>query len=278
MKNFLFRLLASITNVNYYRLVLFEKLSNTISFYSLFLVGTTLVLSVKFWVADLPFLMTSVTQAGEELILNYPNDLVVEVSDGQLSSSSKPIRVSYPQNTPSRFLEISENLAIIGESDDIKELGSTLFLLTSTELQSISQGDVVSTMSWKELFPENDVLVTSATIADQSEVVKQVILDILSVSAYLFPVGMFGFLVISRLFMILLESAIVYVLIKIQNIRFNFVQVFQLVVSLFVPAEIINQISLIVYPDLPVSMLSLSFWILFIFVFFSLRLPSWQKI
>ncbi len=80
------------------------------------------------------------------------------------------------------------------------------------------------------------------------------------------PLLFFSNLLISRLVFVALETTLLYFVLKIYRRPQQFTQLLKLTLHILVLAEVINQWSQLVLPQATFSMLSLSFWVMIVFV------------
>lgn len=74
-------------------------------------------------------------------------------------------------------------------------------------------------------------------------------------------------LFIAKFWMAFSEGLLVFLFMKLNRIKINFKQTLQLSLAISIVAEFINQITTWFYPNLSFSMASLSYWIIFSFIF-----------
>lgn len=91
---------------------------------------------------------------------------------------------------------------------------------------------------------------------------KELLASVQTVLPFLFFIS----LMISRTIFLLLETTLLYFVLKIFHQPQKFVQLIKLTLHILVLAELINQWSQIVLPQATFSMLSLSFWVLLVVV------------
>lgn len=80
------------------------------------------------------------------------------------------------------------------------------------------------------------------------------------------PLLFFSNLFISRLVFLALETTLLYFVLKIYRKPRQFTQLLRLTLHVLVLAEVVNQWSQLVLPQATFSMLSLSFWVMIVFV------------
>lgn len=268
MKYFIARLFASISSTQFYKLVLIEPFKRSLSFYLLFLVLISLVMSLEYWIRTRTQLRFYIDSVSQEAVTRYPQDLVVNWNSNELTSSYS-FYIDFPQETLSSITQLADKLALVTPVNESSEY-STLFQITPTELQLIDDGEIVRSEKLDILLDTDDFTLSANSIDSQSQRAEEWLYTQLEILGYLYPLGSFIFLCISRAYLILIETTITFLFLKIYRVHWSYRQLLQLIMALFIPAEIINQVAKIAQIDAPTSILSLSFWILFVFVFFSI--------
>lgn len=221
---------------------------------------------------DVPVLLSQLDQASHELAAAYPSDLVIHWDQNQLSISPEnylPIKVPYFE--PWKEDALSDFVSVINPSlpNDGGELTkefevSTLTVVTSDQLWlNISPG-LWNTLPLRDLpkFDQSFEMTSenkSEFLEAWSKYLQTSITDFKWFVFLFFPMG----LLISRLMVSLVNTFLAYLLLQIWGKDLKFSKVWQLVLHLLIPTEIIGQISEYAYADLEWSIYSLSFWLLF---------------
>lgn len=250
---------------------MYQPFWEVIRFYATFLVLITLVLTIYYWVTIREQLQTFAQNTVAQVEASYPNDLTLEWSGSELHSTISPLVVPFPADTPKLLKEQTENFAVYTTTESETAPVDTMFLVTSTQLHDVEEGHVASGVNLSDLLGEAPLTVTKQNLPEMSEKVLNFTRSAATVAGYLFPLAAYLYFIVSSLYIALFETVIIFILIKIQRIPLSFRQLFQLSIMILVPAQIINTITLMAQLDTPVSMLTLSFWVLFIFIFFSLQ-------
>lgn len=269
MKYFVARVVASISSTQLYEQVLSEPFKTPFFFYLQFLVLVAAMLSVRYWVATIPFIEQQTAAIKTEAINNFPSDFSASWNGEQLIPSAS-LEVDFPTKTPVTIKELADKLAVIQLNEDSTNQ-SVLIAVTPTKLRLLDQGTVVQEENIALFLGETDFILNKETLPMFAGIVESWITSNSVIIGYVYPIGILLFLVISRTYLLLIESGIIYLFLRISNSNLPFRKLFQLVMSLFVPAEIINQVANIAGLHTSTSILSLSFWIFFVYVFFSIN-------
>ena len=269
MKYFVARLLASISSTQLYEQVLREPFKKPFSFYLQFLLLTATALSIRYWVVTIPFIEAQTANIKSEAIRNYPAEFST-TWDGQQLNSSSPLLIDFPKNTPVSLKELADNLALIQPNEDTTNQ-SVLIAITPTQVRLLDDGSVVQEEPLAAFLGDETFRANQESFPELATRFENWVNANAVVVGFIYPVAIFLFLIISRSYLLLVESGIIFLLLKISNSNVKFAKLFQLVMALFVPAEIINQIATFADLHTSVSILSLSFWIFFVYVFFSIN-------
>lgn len=273
MKKFFRQIFESISNLEYYRHLFFRSFSDSLKFYFLFLGLISLVLTAEYWIKTVPQITSTAQQIAIEAQTAFPVDLLLVWQNGKIISNMYPVTIPFPSAAPSSIKESAEYLAVIVASEESPH-GNALFTITPTRIISYDQGQVISELELTQILGSEPQILSKATIAGHSETILELVKSGTKISGYVLPIFFWLFLSISRLYIICLETVIIFILTKIQRIHISFGKLYQLSMHIFVPAEIVHQITRIAQVEIPVSMLTLSFWIFFIYIFFSLQKRS----
>lgn len=266
---FISRLLASITSVNYYQLVLIEPFKKTISFYLTFLLVITGISSIYFWNHDLPIIKQDFDTAKNELLARYPKDLVV-TWNGQQLRTNYAVTVDFPEVTSDFIRSQANHLAYIQTDETVAEYHS-LFVVTPTRLLYLDDHEVAEETKLSDFLGDKQFAITAQSLPDQVAQLYDSVKLGLDLSTYVFPPITFMVFLLINGYLIVIESAIIFVFFKLMKINMPYKKLLQLIISLFVPAGIVTEIARYAGWYLPISILSLSFWLFFVFVFFSLQ-------
>ena len=272
MKYFIARFLASLSSVKYYQLVLVEKFGTTLKFYLAFLFVISLMLTAKFWLLDLPRLKSETSKIRQEMVTYYPKDLVMNWNGTELHSNQN-LTLPFPAKTPVSVKEMANNLAFV-DTDEELDSYSTLLALTPTRLLYLDNAEIIEEQELSKLILYEPFEITAQNFPGLSQKIQDWLFTTYQITGFFLPVVHYIYLLFGRAYLIALESGIIFLFFRISKINSKYSKLLQLVIALFVPAEIVNFAANIAGWQLPTSILSLSFWIFFVFVFFSMKKQS----
>lgn len=265
-------LIGSLSDLNYYVEILNTPLRFSLKFVAWFYLFLGILLTLIFVVKDLPQINSDINATRSELVTNYPDTLVFNWKDGQLSSNAEqPITVSYPSVFPPSE-RLPKNLALIDTDTDVApENLNVLFFVNRSKLFINSlQGN------WAEVDLVKAIEVQSATI-DKTKIVelaessKETQREAISVLPGLILIKETVGLFLSRIFILLLNSLIIQLIFQILNKPLTYKKVFQLGLHALIPAELLYQYSVLLFPQLGFSMFSLTFWLIMVLIIWHLR-------
>lgn len=232
------------------------------------------------WVGVSAFNLYKYLPAAQDLVSNslnevenhYPSNLEITWNGESLNSSISPLSVSYPSFfNPSEWLLPENFIDINTHQQDFEPNENTFLSLTSDSLTINSMGsqeqfrlpDLLGNQSFEV---NREVVVNFIDQTNDGEIrnwliVIAVILSLISWIGVLF----------SRLILAVVESAIGYLMLNIAGRKESYSKIFQISLYILIPAEIIYQISIQVVPEFASAFLTLSFWVMFIAILFSLR-------
>lgn len=279
-KTFLRTIKKTLTQPAYYFEIMQAKFWFVFRFFSLSLILLGLLMAVRFNQRSIPQLKTGFNQALAELKNNYPVELMIEWDGSKLElSTDDPITIGYPSNWPGILpaeIEQPTQLAYLTDqdltSDEInKEFTvDSWFVIDQDQLfvSDLNQGWNSQLLS--PLFPEPRSI--SAENLDQfineiQQTVESYLQAIQASSYFVIPLA----LIMTTLWTLLIESVILFLLFKLNRLGLNFGQTFKFSLQVGVVAELVNQLSIWLYPDLNWPMFSLTFWLVTIYVFWTQR-------
>lgn len=271
MKNFFSKLLASISSTEYYHTVIYRPFHEVAIFYLVFLILISGIYTVQYWLQVLPQYKNGVAEILQETEKHFPSDLTLTWSGTELNTSHQPLVVAFPQAAPQSVKEMADYLVVVTSENTPTPSQTSLFITSPTTIYTLNQGTLDSVGSLQDILGNESFEVTKDNLQLYTEKIQNVSNDVLTATGYLFPIGMVFFLSITSLYILLIDTLIIFLFIKIQRIALSYHQLLQLGLALLVPAQIIELVTKLAQLDTQVSMLSLSFWILFIVVFFSLQ-------
>lgn len=271
MKYFFFSILESISSLEFYKKALQSSLGQMLRFYLLFMILVVAVLSAHYWLDTKPKYQQYAETVFEEVARHYPSDLVISWDGRELRSTETPLTIPFPTSLPKNLNSLSEHLLIITSEPEPVPQESTLFIATPTHLYTANQGQVSQGVALADLLGEDNMYIDQDTAPSFLETTTEQTAMLLNITGYVFPAVSYIFLVSTSLVLLVFDTAVIFLFIKLQQLSISYKQLLQLGLAVLIPAQIIELVTVLANLDVPISMLSLSFWILFIVVFFSLK-------
>jgi len=223
----------------------------------------------------IPSLQHQTNIALDEAVTNYPAELEITWNKNQLkSSTTETIKIAYPSSMekssglpPTLGYFIPENFSSTQFSNRLEQ--ESLFVVTDRNFFINNlQGDWTKA-PLTELLPTADVVLNKNTSAEFISKLKQELGKIASfikkLNFIIIPIG----LIIARLWMSFFESILLFLFFKLNKLSLKFSKIIQFSLHLVVVAEIINQVASWLYPNIQVSMLTLAYWSIFGYIFWT---------
>jgi hypothetical protein len=188
-----------------------------------------------------------------------------------------PLKPSWRENL--QFLSLPANLLIIDPSLTLSEQKlsheppvQTQFIANSTHLLSSRPGGTWQSTELKKLPGfTNSFEINQTNIKDYVKgwnvYLTQFLLSISLILPFILPF----FFLISRLWITLLDSAMIYFFSRLMGKPFPFLKIWQLSWHIAVPAELVQQLTNWFFPGVQHDIYNLTFWILFAVLMYELR-------
>lgn len=267
--------LNSLSSWQFYQQLHRVQLKKSIAMYLIFLTLVAVLNTFWFWKITAPQLKSQIEASINELAKAYPADLVVEWNGAQLTTNFSPVVFEMPISAPPFFSDLADNLLILNTNQaEVDE--SALLTITTSSVVLFANGTSGQPTDL-EFFLGDSFVVSSTNVPalqDQAEAMYRRFASF--VSLLFFPGYLIGVFLI-RLVGLLFDSVLIYFIFCLNRYQTTFLSILQLCLHLYVPAEIIQQIALRVLPEMTFSMHSFSFWILFLFLFFSNKLGMTRR-
>lgn len=278
-------LIGSVTQPAFYIQILNRPLSFSIRFFviSCVLLGVVsafLTIQIRF-----PQFLDDFQAAMVKMEQNYPSDLVIHWSDGKLSTNTdQPLLVTYPESIGYRPTELLSMIDPQFNDDQLDQIGTQLpastFSVVTQQNVLINDGLGNWTIIRLNELPyfNQDFEITHANlpiVVSQATHQFQQLLQIAKpVTFVLLPV----IFLITGLWTAIWYTIIGQFLLTLYGKNFGFKKIYQLTLHLIFVAQCIAQLTLFLYPQVSFSMFSLSYWVLFIALSFTLRQVSAVKL
>jgi hypothetical protein len=263
------------TSPKYYLEIFKAPFGFSLRFFMVSMIFLGLTLTWRVNQSVIPALQHQANISLDEEVANYPTDLEIVWNKDQLTSSTtETIRVSYPSGMeqssdlpPTLGYFIPEDITAAQFSEKLEQ--ESLFVITNRKFFINNlQGDWTNA-PLTELLPETDVVLNKNTNAEFISKFKQeleeTIVFVKQLNFVAIPIG----LIIIRLWMSFLEAILLFLFFKLNRFKLKFSKIMQLSLHLVVIAEIINQVTSWLYPDIQISMLILAYWSIFCYVFWT---------
>ncbi len=225
--------------------------------------------AVLFSLFSIPVYTSQIGNTSLQLENNFPATLKISWDKQQLVTSEKPLILPYPQFLPSSGLP--PTFGVIDPSKSSPNSDS--FFFVNNNKLFVSAGP----SNWSE-FPlkelpgfENSFTIDKSSLPTFVQEWKSAALQTLQAMPFFVPFAYIFFLPVIRLFQILLDSLLIFLILRLANRKFSYQKIYQISLHITVVAETIRVLTdhLLGASNLP--MFSLAFWGYFMIVFFQLR-------
>ncbi len=273
---------GSISSPQFYIFVLNKKLFFSIRFFIISYILIGLIISGIIVTVDFPEYKRMTQQVRDELIEQYPNDLLLTWDNQTLSTSSNnPVLVDYPSIIDKKD-RIYKKLAIIdpslpiNQNDDFSTVSDHV-ATSSAIVVTDSMLLVRSAKNWNSFFLqelpgfETPFSLSKENLPQISQQIVSLIQSALDVIKYLVPIFFPLLLLVSRVINILIDAILAYLVFRLWNKNLSYWKILQVGLHVAIPAEIIAQTTGYVYGPQEIPMFALTFWILFIWLGFAFR-------
>lgn len=280
-KTYLNTLKKTLTQPSYYAETMKVRFWFVFRFFLMSMILLGLAAAFRFNQRLIPQLKTDFSQTIQEFKNNYPPDLTLTWTGQEITtSSSEPIRVDYPsffQQPEVAQLQLPATLAYITDQElTTDQLESNLpttswFVVSQDQLfmndlrQNWTQQSLDIVLPAKQLVLQkddlNDITQSIQTWFNQTLAMTQ------KISYGLIPL----FLIMTKFWAALIESLILFLLMKLNRIKLKFKQSLQLSLQITVVAELVVQLSSWLYPQLDWPMFALSYWLVVLYIFWTQR-------
>ncbi len=215
-------------------------------------------------------------QISESIQMHFPADGSIIWNSSTLSVSPDPFKVQYPEQ-----IEVDQrgtDYVAILTSTPVSPSAFLTELNTSAPI--VLAGDTAHTFNYlgdwtsaplSQVFGDQLIIITPQTLPQQIERVRSMIADALPVLSSIIPLFAIPVLMLSRLWIAVLDAALIYLLFRINAIPISFLKSYQLTLHLLVPLELIHQLATYLYPELTISLFNIGFWALIVFIYLTQR-------
>lgn len=266
-------------NPDYYLDIIKKSAFSSFLFFALTLFLLGIIQTLKISYLQLPGWQKEILAIKQEVIENYPVDLTINWNlQNQLLtiSPSTEVEIYYPSRLEKTNFRQSHQLALISNAELNQEKlnslsTSYLFVVNKNLLHLNNQG------FWQNIelmfLPgfNQDFRIDQNNIEVITDQIATVILDLLKLiktwGLILIPL----WLIINHLWLSLMNSLLIFLLVKSSQLKLNFKNCWQWSLHILIVAETISQLTKLIYHQLSIPMLTLSFWLIFLYLILSLR-------
>lgn len=292
MKNPFSLLLKTFTDVHFYKTLIHTPLKDSLVFFVLCMIFLGLIRTSIFVTSTLPQEEKNIHQSIDILEREYPENLVIVWDTRKLTFQERSpgsdtfiILDQYLFQYPTVLTENQENIAGLPknfgqylQNDDLSEVEKTalyqdnFFLLTETDLLLSSSKGEWTAFPLKELpSAENQFQISKSNIPQILNMVKEEISGTFSFIKEMSWVVIPVLLLLFRAASLAILSLFAYFLARLNTLSLTYKKCYQISLHLGVVAECISIVIQQLYPKQNLNWFSMSFWVLFFYVLFTLR-------
>jgi len=274
LETFLKTFASSISNPKYYVDVLNVRMWFTLRFLLCSYVLITLIAAVLFSIVDVPKLRGSLTSFITTGIDQYPknqtiswNGLMVNMSGSEKYSLAFP---NFPdlQNAPAQLLEVNPSITEVTQISQTESQRSLVVIGKQTAYLA-QPGGGWSELALTDILTSDTFEITSANLTTDRNMYLDRLNSTLRALPFLFT-GFFFFVSLPlRLFSVLIDSILIYFMVRISNIPLSFKKVLQISLHVTVAAELLTVLTANFSQGL--QMFSLTFWGYSFLIYWNLR-------
>ncbi len=274
-----------LTKPAYYLVVVKAKFWFVFRFFCLSMILLGLLMALRINQRLVPQLENEISQALRELKDNYPEELRLEWTGAKLKLSTEElVVVDYPSNWHEILpvdLQQPEKLAYLtGQNLATDELSqnmptSSWLVIDQDQIYFSDFNQNWSGQPLTSFFTESQTI-NSANLDQIISKLEQNIQNYSQTARFVTYLVTPMLLLVTTLWALLIETVILFLLFKLNRLTLTFNQTFKLSLQVGVVAELVNQISAWLYPELRWPMFALTFWLVTIYVIWSQRKQFYQ--
>ncbi len=276
-KTYLYAFIQSISSAEYYRDVLRAPLWFSVRFFLISLALIGVVETTHFLIKTVPQAEQFMHQVATEVKVTYPKDLIIEWDGNQLSASNPLLQVSYPQaidpdeyNLPPYLAQFQTSSTTL--DDTTLNDAQSLFVISSNTVYMQDSNNAWSDTNLSSILPKDETFVlTTDTIDSSVDSLVEAIYMTREIFIALGAIAMITITILSTIFILIIESLLGFLLVRIYGYQLSIRDVFQLGLHIIVPAHIAHTVALFAFPTLTFPILSVSFWVLFVYIVYTNR-------
>ena len=273
-KTYIKTLYRSFSSARYYLDVLRAPFSFTFRFFLLSYLVIGFVIGVRAAADFERFIQENTEPTLASIEKHFPEDGSIIWGGDSVTVSPDPFFIDFPpyydstEGLPEYFaLVTAEQLE---PSQLLDRLSTSAWLVVSADLiYSANYLNEWTSAPLSQVFEDNLVMVTQETLPQHLETLRSWSYALVPVAQLIVPFMSTALVLLHRLWIALVHAALVYFFLKINQVAIPFGKSIQLSLHLLVPLEIINQVATVLYPSLDFSLLSLGFWLLLAYFYFT---------
>jgi|SRR5579859_1008454 len=261
----------------YYLSILNTKLKFSLRFFLVSYVLLSLLATILFVVVQIPRWEMQLKNSAQEVVASFPSDLQI-AWDGKMlhATNSQPLSIGYPkgfshENLPNVLAYLDTTTDSL-DTVNHKTSSHAFFVVTQSHLYVNGAENNSSNLELNQIYGfEKSFTITKGNITGYARSVKTFIQQALEGSVVFYPFGFFMFMVASRLFSLLLDSVLIFYLLRVFRKPFPYWKVYQVGLHICVVAEFVELLTTRFVPNTGLPMFALAFWGYAIFIFSNLR-------
>jgi hypothetical protein len=279
MRLFFDRILKSLFSLTFYQHLASFSFFSSLKFYLLFLVLAAFVRSIPIWVGIIPTLVGYTDTALTELATQYPADLQLSWDGSTLTSSKNPLTVPFPASWDLSKLPLHDQhgvLAVIETTTSDLQPQADAFLTVGNKDVYIPTPEKTTEKMPLQTFLNQPFAIDAQNLPSYIEYWQTIKISVATGVAIATPFSLYVLLFFQRLVMLFLEGTLFYVFRKVLGSDWQYSTTLQYTLHFFIPAEIIDFVSQLVYPESTFSIFSLTVWLYFFAVTLYPSFRRWQ--
>lgn len=273
---YLYTLWNTLTNPKYYIDVLNAKLSFSVRFTLLsylFWAGLTMV---SFALIELPQLRPTLNRYLEQVVTEFPAELSIRWNGLQLETPPTPTRLSFalpalpdPTGLPGQLLLIDPTITEVNQVPSLSRDQAAAVVVGRQELYVSQPSGGWTSLSLVDVLGTDSFTITRQSLVDQQSRYQQLLNQVLHWLPAAVGLVFLLFSLPLRLLNLLLDSLLIWLMVRLFRLPLNFAKVMQLSLHAAVAAELIAVLTARFAAGLP--MFTIAFWGYILLVYWQLR-------
>lgn len=227
-----------------------------------------------FWYRQLPVWQQEIKQTYADLQTYYPETLEINWTGKELITKGTPVNISYPRFLQNSSVLTPQFLATLQPAEiATADLDSypAWSIITPTQLHVRNTSEKWVNFTLNEFLNADQPFVLTKASLPTTILALQSGLEVASTIIKLLAVIVIPIALISvRLWGSILDTFLIYFFLRLNRTPLRFGKTWQLTLHLSLTAEIIFQATRWLYPNVKLPMFLISFWILFITIYFAI--------